>query len=297
MALNADHYRGAAPLDYEESRRHKPEWPVEQALIEEMVADGPVLDVPLGTGRYLDIYQAKGLRCVGLDISPEMIAQAKLRQPDLDAVVGTVFDLPFPDASFGTVVCSRLLNWFYPADMARAVSELKRVGRTVVVSIRTGMEGEHGNYTHDLSTFYRAIGGHYIEDRRLIRRVDSGDFEMFKLRLPTSQDFHAYLKGRSARRLASRWTAHFGVTPVDWGKITAEYWTHERLAKLIADMATSGMVGGVKNEILTDEPPRHNSGSLRVVRSCGRDALIDGRRRANIWMKQPGTYPVLVAGC
>jgi len=295
--LNADRYRGAVPATYEATRRHKPEWPLEQAAIAAMVTDGPVLDVPLGTGRFVEIYKAKGLRHAGLDISPEMIAQARSGHPDLEARIGSIFALPFAEGEFVTAVCSRLLNWFEPDDMARAVAELRRVARCLVVSIRTGTEGMAGNYTHNLARFYAAIDGLHIAERRLIRAVESGDFEMFKLRPPTIADiFAAHGRGAPAKRLAARWTRHLQVAPIDWrtAQVTAEFWPAERIARLLASMAVTPTVDGLENRIVTDQPPRGFEGPISVVRSEGREAMIDGRRRANVWAKGDGIHPVLV---
>ena len=71
--------------------------------------------------------------------------------------------------------------------MARAVAELRRVGRRLVVSIGTGQEGRPpggGNYTHSLARFYAAIDGLHIERRRTISTAADGTFEMFLLRPP-----------------------------------------------------------------------------------------------------------------
>lgn len=289
--LNADRYRGEVPRGYDVHRMRSPEWAKEQEAIGEFVTEGPVLDVPIGTGRFVPIYQVKGFDCIGVDISPDMITEATLKHPGLDARLGTIFDLPFEDGSFPTAVCSRLLNWFYPKDMARAVSELRRVARTVVLSIRTGAEGEHGNYTHDLAKVYESFDGLFISGRRSIGVVQSGTFEMFKLRPPTIADalsqFGVYPNGyNTGFRIARRWTDHFGAAPLDWTKVkvAAEYWTHERIGTLIRDMA-----------IITDDPPYSMNGPLTVLRlSDGREIMLDGRRRANHMMTVPGRYPVLV---
>lgn len=295
--LIADRYRGEVPATYEETRRDKPEWPIEQRAIEEMVTQGPVLDCPLGTGRYVGIYKAKGLVVTGVDISPDMIAEARRKHPGLNAMVGTVFDLQFREGGFETAVCSRLLNWLEPDDMLRAVAEIRRVAKCLVVSIRTGVEGMAGNYTHSIAKFYAAIDGLHIAERRLIRTVPSGDFEMFKVRAPEIADVYAaHGRGAPCKRLASRWTRHFNVDPIDWrtARVRAEFWTARRIAGVLLDMASSPTIDGIENEIITDEPPRGFDGPLSVVRSCGREALIDGRRRANAYAKGSGVHPVLV---
>lgn len=297
MLLTADRYRGDVPATYEDTRRHKPEWPLEQAAVADLVTEGPVLDAPLGTGRYIDIYKAKGLQHVGLDISPDMIAEARRKHPDLNAVVGTIFKTPFKDGAFSTAVCSRLLNWLEPDDMAKAVAELRRVARCLVVSIRTGVEGMAGNYTHDLAKFYAAVDGLHIAERRLIRTVASGDFEMFKLRAPTMDDvFAQFGKPGNAKKISRRWTRHYGFEFVDWrsASVKAEYWSSKRVKKLMMKLSMSHTVDGLANQILTKEPPRSLDGPLTVRRYKDHEVLLDGRRRANIWMRQPGSYPVLV---
>lgn len=297
--MNADHFRGLTPETYDETRRGKPEWPIEQEAVEAFVVNGPVLDAPIGTGRYVDIYRAKGLKFVGLDISPEMVAYAKRKHHDLTAFVGSIFALPFGEREFETVVCSRLLNWLYPADMARALRELRRVANCLVVSIRTGHEGDVGNYTHDVEKFYAAIDGLFIEKRQLIRSVPTGDFEMFKLRPPRLADVHDAFERYEyiADRIAGRWARHFGVVPVPAAKskLRAEYWSNVRIGQIISDMSSFETVDGIKSEIVTDEPPRSDAGSLIALRiQSGREMFLDGRRRANKWMKQNGSYPVLV---
>ena len=61
-----------------------------------------VLDVATGTGAVaLELVRAKGCRVVGLDQSPEMLAEARRRLPSsVTLVEGTADELPFPDAAF-----------------------------------------------------------------------------------------------------------------------------------------------------------------------------------------------------
>ena len=54
--MSIPQYTGTEASQYEAKRAHKDVWQAEQALIAEMVNAGPVLDVPIGTGRYLPIY-------------------------------------------------------------------------------------------------------------------------------------------------------------------------------------------------------------------------------------------------
>lgn len=129
---------------YEATRTKGPAWHREQRVVESFLRMRQLttcLDVPVGTGRFFEIYAQRGIRVTGLDISPAMIDQAANAAATLgmqaDLRRGSVFDLPFPDRSFDVVICWRLLNWLSPKELERALSETVRVSDGwIVVSIR-----------------------------------------------------------------------------------------------------------------------------------------------------------------
>lgn len=63
-----------------------------------------LLDIACGTGIVTAAALGRGLRPVGLDFSPEMLAQARRRSPELDLREGDAERLPFADASFDAAV-------------------------------------------------------------------------------------------------------------------------------------------------------------------------------------------------
>jgi ubiquinone/menaquinone biosynthesis C-methylase UbiE len=93
-------------------------------------ATGDVLEVAVGTGLNLPFY-SQDVQLTGIDFSPAMLNIARRRAEQ----VGRAIDLreadaqalPFPDASFDTVVCTYGLCAI--PDENRAVSEMKRVLR------------------------------------------------------------------------------------------------------------------------------------------------------------------------
>jgi ubiquinone/menaquinone biosynthesis C-methylase UbiE len=93
-------------------------------------ATGDVLDVAIGTGLNLPFYAAD-VRLTGVEWSPAMLDIARRRARDLnrgaDLREGDAQALPFPDASFDTVVCTLALCAI-PDDRA-AVAEMTRVLR------------------------------------------------------------------------------------------------------------------------------------------------------------------------
>ena len=90
-----------------------------------------VLDAGCGTGSltFALARRAKDLRIEGIDFSGAYIAHATRhnRDPNIAFRVGDICALPFADASFDRVL-SLLVLHFVP-DSARAVAEMRRVGR------------------------------------------------------------------------------------------------------------------------------------------------------------------------
>lgn len=307
--MKSDHYYGPYATGYEAKRAHKPGWEREQAAIDEFVTVGPLLDVPFGTGRYTPIYDEKNIQFVGVDTSADMLAVAQENHPSAVGKVriGDVKALPFAAGEFATVVCSRLMNWLYPEDFEAALRELARVAKTIVVSIRLGIPGKpahRGNYTHDRNHFYSILHdlGLYIAGQKTISTASDGEFIMFKLRKPVWEDvqrqFVHHPDGtRAINRLAKVWTGRYALTGVELSEscpVRAEYWSASQLKQLIWKMAECPRADGQPNTMITDKPPRFTDGPVVVFKTQDETAMIDGRRRSNVWMKKPGRYPVLV---
>ncbi len=89
-----------------------------------------VLDVATGTGAVArELIRRHGCTVVGLDQSPEMLAEARRRLgAAVELVEGRAEELPFPDASFDALTFTYLLR--YVDDPAATLRELARVVRS-----------------------------------------------------------------------------------------------------------------------------------------------------------------------
>ncbi|HEY3548377.1 MAG TPA: class I SAM-dependent methyltransferase, partial [Propionicimonas sp.] len=81
-----------------------------------------ILDAGCGTGLNLR-HLPEG--SVGVDINPRNIALLRQRLPNHTIVEGDVEALPFDDASFGTVLCTEVIE--HIPDPAAALAEYRRV--------------------------------------------------------------------------------------------------------------------------------------------------------------------------
>ena len=91
--------------------------------------ESTVLDVATGTGAVArELIAQKGCKAIGLDQSPEMLAEARRRLPAAVTLVeGTAERLPFEDASFDALTFTYLLR--YVSDPGATLKELARVVR------------------------------------------------------------------------------------------------------------------------------------------------------------------------
>ena len=135
--------------------RHAEEWDrlralltpaarVEDALLKALEPQpiGRLLDVGTGTGRIAELLADRAEHVVGLDRSPEMLRLARARLQNLpsdkwELAQGDFSALPFPAASFDTVVLHQVLH--YATEPSFPLAEAARVcrpgGRIAIVDL------------------------------------------------------------------------------------------------------------------------------------------------------------------
>jgi ubiquinone/menaquinone biosynthesis C-methylase UbiE len=105
-------------------------WAARVADAAQLAPGDRVLDVACGTGAVTrEALQriGPGGAVTGLDCSPEMLAVARRKLPDIEFREGRAEELPFGDRSFDAVVCQFALMYF--DDRQQALREMRRVLR------------------------------------------------------------------------------------------------------------------------------------------------------------------------
>ncbi len=94
-----------------------------------------ILDAPTGTGRFIPLLRSLGHRVTGIDISPDMLREQRLRGRNHgEALVrGDCERLPFDDASFDYVISFRFMGHLPPPTRLRVLREFRRVARKGVI--------------------------------------------------------------------------------------------------------------------------------------------------------------------
>ena len=86
-----------------------------------------VADLGCGSGVFTELLSRAGYDCVGLDISPKLVALGRRKYPIVEFIEGDVEHLPFPSASLDGVMLSGVVH--HLPDPSRCAAEVARVLR------------------------------------------------------------------------------------------------------------------------------------------------------------------------
>lgn len=116
--VKSDHYY---KITYDTKERFCSYWhQVHEVLL---LNPSEVLEIGIGNGFVSRYLRDRRINVTTLDIDKEL-------KPD---VVGSVLDIPFPDASFQVVMCCEVLEHLPYDNVSRALSEISRVSKQYIV--------------------------------------------------------------------------------------------------------------------------------------------------------------------
>lgn len=286
----ADTYHGKKAAIYDESRVGTAAWEAEHKAVESLLSDGPVIDVPCGTGRFVELYRRRGIDAVGVDISHDMLAIAK--RNGMKCQHGSIYDLR---GRYHTAVCIRFFHLVEAPEVLRAMASLAAISEHVIFTMRINdREGKArgwNTYSHTEDTLLDSLSGIMITDRILIDDTTAGKHYVMRARHVTRADVDQQFSDRPAgtiEKLLGEWGARIGVESRSFDRVRCEYWSAEKIRAVLAECAERDPA------MIRSKPPRRMDGPLTCWRVDGKHGLIDGRHRANILQHKPGRYPVLV---
>ena len=138
-------YKGPVATQYDVKRSSNPKWEKEIEIVDRILKTIPskmsIMDLPLGTGRFLKSYEGEGHKVFGLDVSFDMLIQARSKPESkkLDPVmlVGDAERIPLKKNALDYIVSIRLVNWISTQVFNEMLKEFSRVTKSgMVLSIR-----------------------------------------------------------------------------------------------------------------------------------------------------------------
>ena len=105
-----------------------------------------VCDVGCGPAHVARYLSRRGVKVMGIDLSPEMVAQARALNPPLEIRQGNMMGLDVPDESWAGVVAFYSIIHIPRANVVRALRELGRClrpGGRLLMSFHIGDEVQH----------------------------------------------------------------------------------------------------------------------------------------------------------
>lgn len=137
------YYNGEIAKIYNDKRIHSQKWKREQKILHKIINSfkdkSTILDLPIGTGRFLPFYKNKSHTIVGIDISDDMLSNAKSYSTELGIkdtiklINGDAEKIPLKKNSVDHVVCIRLLNLVPFEVLENIIDEFIRVSRKEII--------------------------------------------------------------------------------------------------------------------------------------------------------------------
>ena len=147
VTLTRDGYDRSAAHYVARFQDHLDDRPVDRAMISAFAAlvnpGARVLDVGCGTGVVTAALAAAGLDVIGIDLSPNMIAQARGHHPGLSFQVGSMLELDAEDGSLGGLCAWYSIIHVPDSHLAAVFAEFHRVlapAGVVVLAFQVGDE-------------------------------------------------------------------------------------------------------------------------------------------------------------
>ncbi len=169
--------------NYLAKREHTEGWWQQHKTLVELLDKLPrsikVLDIPVGTGRFIGEYVYRGYKVFGIDISEEMMKQANIEKQGLENVslqVGDARSLPYKDNYFDLVVSFRFLGYIPPLEDAILIlKEIHRVtSKWAILNLQARTDHlpkgnkpkmGHQQYIDDVMRTLKEIGFFVLETR------------------------------------------------------------------------------------------------------------------------------------
>jgi SAM-dependent methyltransferase len=154
--------------------------PLDRALLaslaEQTERGAPVADLGCGPGHVAAWLAGRGIRVVGIDLSPAAIAVGRREYPQVEFREGDLLELPAAGSEFGAAIALYSIIHLDPGELGAAFREVHRVllpDGLFLVSFHVGSQTRHLD-----EWFGQAVDldGHFYEPAEIAKALESSGF-------------------------------------------------------------------------------------------------------------------------
>jgi ubiquinone/menaquinone biosynthesis C-methylase UbiE len=124
--------------------------PFDRACLDRLAREvgdlGPICDMGCGPGQVARYLHRQGVQTLGVDLSPNMVAEAQRLNPEINFHQGNVLSLPKADNSWGGIAAFYSIIHIPRQQIVADLQEIKRVlkpGGILLVTFHIGTEIKH----------------------------------------------------------------------------------------------------------------------------------------------------------
>lgn len=291
-------YTGRVADDYNERRSRSNKWAFETTSVESLICDidiTTILDCPVGTGRFWNLYKNRNISATGLDVSHDMLRVARGVWGGT-LIPGDMFTYDFGSQRFDCVLCVRFLNWLNFTDASIAIRILSDLSDRYFIasfsSSKTHFTTNNGVHIHDIDSMrssFRECGFRIVRRFSMMSSsVDAissvcllkrGSFETLVDELFYLLDFHSHWRDTSStdtlRRLATKAVGH-SMSLTKYTVIESFYETSDFVK--------------IKSKRRCDMSPRDINAPVILMRHNGRLYVLDGQARINMFISNRNAH-------
>jgi SAM-dependent methyltransferase len=143
-------YDAVAPQYAERFKNEMDDKPFDRDCLDRLAHEvgelGPICDLGCGPGQIARYLHGRGTKTLGVDLSPNMIAEARRLNPEIHFHQGDMLSLPDADHSWGGIAAFYCIIHIPRESIVDALREMKRVlkpGGVLLITFHIGTEIEH----------------------------------------------------------------------------------------------------------------------------------------------------------
>ena len=148
-------------------------------LIEKVGDSGSICDMGCGPGQIAGYLQSRGAAVCGIDLSPEMIRQARILNPKISFETGDMLNLDkIADDSFGGIAAFYSIVNIPPESIVQVFQEMRRILRSDGVLLLTFHIGQEEVHIEEMLDKKVSLDFFFYKTEEIKKQLESAGFKL-----------------------------------------------------------------------------------------------------------------------